>query len=205
MGRDEYTRRLLVFFSEKLDVDRNGYISWSDYELLALRSTFQQSSWKYDETLHRKYLQHSRQMWENMCRDLEKDKNGEIYFADIVDYMFKRTDNVKNYDELPQFIQDLADDVFLMVDRKGDGYWDRDEYRVGSVLWCYVTNLEEVDRAFDAMIKDEETQNGISRQRYQELVTDFFTSLESDAVGKNVFGPLDPSRADELLKKAGRD
>ncbi|KAG1654251.1 1-acyl-sn-glycerol-3-phosphate acyltransferase alpha [Nymphon striatum] len=184
------------------NVDRNGYISWQDYELLALRSTFQQSSWKYDESIHRRFLQHSREMWNTLCSELEKDTNGNVHFLDMVDYMYKQTRKVKAYEELPKFIQDLAEEVFVMIDRKGDGIWDRDEYRFGSVLWCYVTNLEEIDEAFQDMIKSSDASvNGITRKKYRELVTEFFTSMDPNTLSKNIFGPLDPNRADELLKK----
>lgn len=30
--------------------------------------------------------------------------------------------------------------------------WDKDEYRFGAVLWCYVTELKEIDKAFDSML-----------------------------------------------------
>lgn len=34
----------------------------------------------------------------------------------------------------------------------GDNVWDLDEYRFGAVLWCYVTNLKEIDEAFGSML-----------------------------------------------------
>lgn len=30
--------------------------------------------------------------------------------------------------------------------------WDKDEYRFGSVIWCYVTELKEIDKAFESMM-----------------------------------------------------
>ncbi|GFQ84703.1 hypothetical protein TNCT_687191, partial [Trichonephila clavata] len=36
MTKEDYKKRLIVFFSEKLDADKNGYISWDDYRLMAL-------------------------------------------------------------------------------------------------------------------------------------------------------------------------
>ncbi|XP_023220806.1 sarcoplasmic calcium-binding protein, beta chain-like [Centruroides sculpturatus] len=203
MGKEEYRRRLLVFFSEKLDVDKNGYISWADYELLALRTTFQQNFGNYDQEIHKKYLQHSRQMWESLCTDLGVDKDDNVHFFHLIDFMYSSTNKTKKFEELPDFLQNLCVEVFRMIDRKGDNLWDRDEYRFGSVIWCYITNLKDIDNAFDSMLNAEDKiGGGISLDRYKELVVEFFTSMDGETPSRNIFGPLDPKRADDVLAKA---
>ncbi|XP_013779534.1 sarcoplasmic calcium-binding protein 1-like [Limulus polyphemus] len=202
MGREDYERRLTIFFSEKLDADKNGYISWADYELLALRTTFQQNSGKYDEGIHEKYLTHSRKMWESLCSDIGGDTEGQVQFTDLVNFMFVLTSKTQKFEELPDFLQNLATEVFYMVDKNGDNMWDKEEYRFGSVLWCYVTSLKGIDDAFNSMLNEEDKQRGgLSIDRFKKLVTEFFTSLEADTPCRNIFGPLDPSRADKMLTR----
>ena len=89
--------------------------------------------------------------------------------------------NAKDFSELPEFIQNLANLVFVMNDKKGkiynqscspyhplqsvfflsffsmslvgDGKWDIEEYRIGSVSWCrYVTDIAEVDSAYQTLL-----------------------------------------------------
>ncbi|XP_054709143.1 sarcoplasmic calcium-binding protein, alpha chain-like [Uloborus diversus] len=84
-----------------------------------------------------------------------------------------------------------------------DMMWDRDEYRFGSVIWCYVTELKEIDLAFESMLSsDDRKRGGITLERFKELVTEFFTSLDANSPSRNIFGPLDPNMADEILRRA---
>ncbi|GFS90834.1 sarcoplasmic calcium-binding protein, alpha-B and -A chains [Nephila pilipes] len=203
MTKEDYKKRLIVFFSEKLDADKNGYISWDDYRLMALRTTFQQNNGEYNEDIHRKYLTHSKQMWESLCNDVGGNKDGKVHFQDLVNFLYELTSRTRHFEELPDFLQNLAIEVFHMIDKKCDMMWDRDEYRFGSVIWCYVTELKEIDKAFESMLSsDDRKRGGITLERFKELVTEFFTSLDANSPSRNIFGPLDPNMADEILCRA---
>ena len=80
------------------------------------------------------------------------------------------TKQTKTFEELPEFIRNLANLVFMMNDSKGnrlnfmilnnncidwlaDGKWDMEEYRNGSVAWCPgVTDVSVVDAAFESLL-----------------------------------------------------
>ncbi|GIY67285.1 sarcoplasmic calcium-binding protein 1 [Caerostris extrusa] len=156
----------------------------------AIRTTFQQNNGEYNEDIHRKYLTHSKQMWESLCNDVGGNKDGKVHFQDLVNFLYELTSRTRHFEELPDFLQNLAIEVFHMIDKKCDIMWDRDEYRFGSVIWCYVTELKEIDKAFESMLSIQRACDGI------------FTSLDANTPSRNIFGPLDPNMADEILCRA---
>ena len=51
---------------------------------------------------------------------------------------------------------------------------------------------------------DDKNNGGITLERFKELVTEFFTSLDANTPSRNIFGPLDPNMADEILARAAQ-
>lgn len=94
----------------------------------------------------------------------------QVHYIDMANYVRGISKDAKKFEQLPEFIQNLANLVFLMNDRKGnnipfsfwiinsnsalgDGKWDVEEYRNGSVGWCrYVTEISQIDAAYEALL-----------------------------------------------------
>nr|CAG4652399.1 EOG090X0TJE [Triops cancriformis] len=151
---------------------------------------FQQCGGVHNEEVFAKYLDQSKVMWQSIVQEVGADKEGKVHYADMARVVKNLTKDVTNFDDLPQFIQNLANLVFLMNDSKGDGQWDLDEYRNGCVQWCrYYTDLQQIDTAFQALLEDGDSF--VTYDRYKRLVVEFFTSSESNPKARHIFGPLE--------------
>ncbi len=103
----------------------------------------------------------------------------QVHYVDMSNYVRRISKDAKDFEQLPEFIKNLANLVFLMNDKKGkysalsflscgvsifyqrvyyvwwlaDGKWDMEEYRNGAVGWCrYVTGISEIDAAYESLL-----------------------------------------------------
>merc|ERR1711928_229210 len=92
----------------------------------------------------------------------------------ICPILFGISKDAKEFDQLPDFVKNLANLVFLMNDRKGEGKWDLEKYRFGAVSWCrFITEIAEVDNAYNAMLTPADEDKCLTFDRYKELVVEF--------------------------------
>lgn len=189
---DDYSKRLILCFSEKLDHAKLGYISWDSFKLMAMRATFQQCSGNHNEEIYQGFLKQSQMWWDCLVRDVGADSEGRCHYIDMVNYVRKISKGAKGFDELPEFIRNLANMVFAMNDKNCDGKWDVVEYRNGSVGWCrYITDIAEIDAAYQAILRPQDADGMITFDRYKELVVEFFTTEDSKSPCRHIFGPLE--------------
>jgi len=197
---DDYTKRLVLVFSEKLDLAKIGYVEWNSFKLMALRATFQQCGGNHNEEVHQQYLIQLKAFWDLLARDVSPDDQGRIHYVDLANFVRGISKEAKEFDQLPEFVKNLANLVFLMNDKKADGKWDLEEYRNGSVSWCrFVTDITEIDDAYKAMLTSSDEDQCITFDRYKELVVEFFVSEDSATTARHIFGPLELCNFDRAL------
>merc|ERR1712137_912002 len=131
---DDYTKRMVLVFSEKLDLAKVGYVEWNSFKLMALRATFQQCAGTYNEEVYQQYSVQLKAFWDLLVRDVTPDEHGRIHYIDLSNFVRGISKDAKDFDQLPDFVKNLANLVFLMNDRKGEGKWDLEKYRFGLFL-----------------------------------------------------------------------
>ncbi|XP_057375279.1 sarcoplasmic calcium-binding protein, alpha chain-like [Daphnia carinata] len=202
---DDYTKRLVLCFSEKLDQAKVGYIEWDSFKLMAMRATFQQCGGSHQDDVYQKYLQQSKLWWDSLVRDVGADAHGRVHYVDMSNYVRRISKDAKDFEQLPEFIKNLANLVFLMNDKKADGKWDLEEYRNGAVGWCrYVTGINDIDAAYETLLTAKDVDRTISFERYKELVVEFFTSEDSNTPARHIFGPLELANIDLALTTSSK-
>ncbi|KAI9554443.1 hypothetical protein GHT06_019715 [Daphnia sinensis] len=202
---DDYTKRLVLCFSEKLDQAKVGYIEWNSFKLMAMRATFQQCGGTHKDDVYEMYLQQSKLWWDSLVRDVGADAQGRVHYIDMSNFVRRISKDAKDFEQLPEFIKNLANLVFLMNDKKADGKWDLEEYRNGAVGWCrYVTGIEDIDAAYEKLLTATDVDRTISFERYKELVVEFFTSEDSNTPARHIFGPLELSNIDLALTTSSK-
>jgi len=189
---DDYTKRMVLLFSEKLDLAKVGYVEWNSFKLMAMRATFQQCGGNHNEEVYQQYLVQLKVFWDSLVRDVSPDDQGRIQYVDLSNFVRGISKDATDFDHLPEFVKNLANLVFLMNDRKGNGIWDIEEYRTGAVNWCrFITDITEIDKAYKSMLTPKDENGCISFDRYKELVVEFFVSEDSNNTARHIFGPLE--------------
>lgn len=197
---DDYTKRMVLLFSEKLDLAKVGYVEWNSFKLMAMRATFQQCGGVHNEEVYQQFLVQLKAFWDSLTRDVSVDENGRIHFVDMSKFVRNISKDAKEFDQLPEFNRNLANLVFLMNDKKADGKWDLEEYRTGAVSWCrYITDIAEIDKAYNSMLTERDENQMISFDRYKELVVEFFCSEDSATPARHIFGPLELTNVELAL------
>ncbi|EFX72583.1 uncharacterized protein LOC124200478 [Daphnia pulex] len=202
---DDYTKRLVLCFSEKLDQAKVGYIEWNSFKLMAMRATFQQCGGTHKDEVYEMYLQQSKLWWDSLVRDVGADAQGRVHYIDMANYVRGISKDAKDFEQLPEFIKNLANLVFLMNDKKADGKWDLEEYRNGAVGWCrYVTGISDIDAAYETLMTAADVDRTISFDRYKAIVFEFFTSADSNTPSRHIFGPLELCNIDLALTTSSK-
>merc|ERR1712137_879403 len=185
---DDYTKRMVLVFSEKLDLAKVGHVEWNSFKLMALRATFQQCAGTYNEEVYQQYSVQLKAFWDLLVRDVTPDEHGRIHYIDLSD-----------------FVKNLANLVFLMNDRKGEGKWDLEKYRFGAVSRCrFITEIAEVDNAYNAMLTPADEDKCLTFDRYKELVVEFFVSEDANTPTRHIFGPLELCNFERTLTASSK-
>jgi|ERR1711911_66994 len=202
---DDYTKRMVLVFSEKLDLAKVGYVEWNSFKLMALRATFQQCAGTYNEEVYQQYSVQLKAFWDLLVRDVTPDEHGRIHYIDLSNFVRGISKDAKEFDQLPDFVKNLANLVFLMNDRKGEGKWDLEKYRFGAVSWCrFITEIAEVDNAYNAMLTPADEDKCLTFDRYKELVVEFFVSEDANTPARHIFGPLELCNFERTLTASSK-
>ncbi|CAH1780161.1 unnamed protein product [Owenia fusiformis] len=172
------------------DIDGDGMIEYEDYKnyIDKIKSVYNLAE---GDTLLHAFETEFQAHWSRMLKLMDENKDGQLSMDEWMDYYPRvtQTFKAKTYDNLPTFLQTMADAMFQIMDAKKDGYIDADEYRE---FWGKIDppslEADEARKQIDHM-----TDNGhykLTLDRFREVMADFTWSKDEKTIGKYAMGPI---------------
>lgn len=175
LQKRKWTRLFKVY-----DANGNGTVEKADFEQifhnLAGARDLSPSTPEYEQ-LHAKFMED----WEYLRQDADKNNDGQVELEEWLEHGDRRINSPDMY----QTNQDMANDVFELLDLNGDGSISLEEYKIVYRGWRIPADLAE--EIFPKL--DLNGDGSISKDEFVELVRQFHTSDDPNAPGNLFFGP----------------
>lgn len=177
------------------DIDDNYHIEHEDYETYINRIKAAYDLKEGDPLLHA-FQNEFEAHWQRMLKFMDENKDGQLSVDEWMDYYPKITTTfrAKTYENLPKFLQTLADAFFKLMDSKGDDIIDAEEYCEFWNKWDPKNQitLETAHEHINHM-----SQNGkytMDLDHFRELHADYTWSKDPKTFGKYAYGPIDDGK-----------
>ncbi|KAL7642473.1 UNVERIFIED_CONTAM: hypothetical protein RMT77_007034 [Armadillidium vulgare] len=170
--------KLLHVFNTFFDINDSGTIDEKDLDI-AIKKVCGARGWEKDDPNYERTRQTLKTLWNvlSSCADVNDDKQ-----VTVEEWYSAWTNEMKGH----QWSITFRDLMFLLEDATGDGTIDADEY---VALYTALGVPEPVCRqAYERLDKDGE---GISKEKFDQLWDDYFTSDDKSMEGNFIFGRTD--------------
>ncbi|XP_077288891.1 sarcoplasmic calcium-binding protein 2 [Arctopsyche grandis] len=172
-------KKLLYVFNVFFDVNQSGTIEKKDFEL-AIEKICTLRGWtpnnpKYAET-HETMIK----IWDGLRQRADANKDGQV---SVDEWCSMWDDYAQNPDRALEWQSRYMNFMFDLEDASNDGSIDVDEFT--TVCSCYGLQATECKTAFNKMSKGKEV---VSRDEFQELWKQFFSSEDASTPGNFIFG-----------------
>jgi Ca2+-binding EF-hand superfamily protein len=176
-------RRKLERRFEILDRDGDGKLEQADYEQVTSRMA---AAFGHDPdgppavALRDTYLA----LWAALLRKMDSDGDGQISRDEFITSVARSI--VAREDGFSRHIEPIAHAVLTMADTNGSGELDADEF---SRMWVAIgVPADDTARAFQQLDRDQSGR--LSLDEITAAIHEYYTSVDPNAPGNALFGPL---------------
>ena len=163
----------------RLDVDKDGYITLADYELMAKKMVEygKLSKDKADEVYEK---------FREMAKLIGCGEPGKKIALDVAIKKAHESLLTLPTDQFKSMLNNNAGKLFLAVDTNGDGVISENEF--AAFFMAVGLSKMESKRSFD--IIDTDKNGEISYEEFMNAAEDFYLGMEETELSKAFFGPL---------------
>ncbi|GAA5012378.1 EF-hand domain-containing protein [Streptomyces hyderabadensis] len=174
--------KVMLLFKQ-LDTDADGFIDRRDVSALAQRILSGVGE-DGDSPKGRELLSAFDQVWEQLARDADADRDGRVSREEFTQGM--RAGQLTSQDAYDRYFHPGVAAAYRVIDRDGDGVVSRAEF--GALQQAFGTPADQVDQIFGQFDTD---GNGLlDATETTRHARDFYLSTDPSAAGNGLFGPL---------------
>ncbi|XP_077286465.1 sarcoplasmic calcium-binding protein isoform X2 [Arctopsyche grandis] len=177
LERSDFWRRKMRTFHGLLDLNKDGVISYDDYQILVKRFS---DLGHLNEEQAEEFASVVRLTWEEQLGEISPYNlvTVEQYLADM--------DHVLNDKQLKKRVHNFLPYIFKAVDKDKSGFISVNEFK----LFFKCLGLTEETAAISFAIIDKNGDGKLSTKEFVKLGKDFFFSDDERRVSKMFWGPL---------------
>lgn len=179
-------KKITHLFERLYDTNKDGVIEKCDFdEALGKISTLHH--WSKDDASFQKANETVDKIWAGLREKADKNKDGKITKEEWETMWGNCIKDVVDGKPFPAWQQDYMEFMFYANDTSGDGFIDRDEYTTIYSLFGF--SKEDVNACFDKISQG--CEGGLlSKEHFETLWREFFTTEDENAKGNYLFGAL---------------
>jgi len=191
----------LFIYHKYWDFDGDGSLTWDDFNLMAEKYAVYQRRGKYEKDVVDRWMKIVKSWWESLSSQADTNKDCQVDFDEWLKFFEKLAGTTKSHKDLPEFLRNFIQLYFVTLDYNKDGLFDIKDYR--TYLANYNMDVTRAEECFNYMLNDDDIKHGgkLTRERFDNLIYDFFTSSDPNSPGKYICGPFDSFSIQELEGK----
>ena len=160
---------------ERMDIDKNGYLSIEDYQELARRFIeYGKLSGEDEQRIHK--------AMQDVCTMIGMKEGVKIMREEYMTGVFEMFQDEKKIKGLKEILSQM----FNVVDGNGDGVISPQEFR----LYFKIMGIDESSAQISFDVIDTDSDGMITRDEFVVAGMDFFISVDETSLGTLFFGPL---------------
>ncbi|GAV01943.1 hypothetical protein RvY_12573 [Ramazzottius varieornatus] len=201
--KDNYKERHLFNFYKSWDLDGDGWLTAEDFMSNAETLAVLQRHGKWEEDVVARWRSYLGGWWDILLAEATPSspdfsnkgssdrRSGAVSFEDWARFLKKVSILADSYRELPDFLKAYGNLLFVRMDYNKDGLICVKDYRI------YVAkNNMDIMRSNDCyafMLSSTDLRNDsiLSRQRFDELFYEYWTSHHPACRGQYILGPYE--------------
>ncbi|XP_064469270.1 sarcoplasmic calcium-binding proteins I, III, and IV-like [Ornithodoros turicata] len=196
-----FRHRHLYTFHNFWDFNRDGILTWDDFNIIAENYTKLQRRGKLEKDVYERWKSILERWWNELTEHADFNKDCIVEFDEWLKFFTNLGKKTKTFQELPDFLQKYLHLFFQIVDSNKDGLFCVKDYK--KYLKSHNMDMTGAEERFKSMLNEEDVANGnaMSSDRFRALVYDYWVSQEADCKGKYICGPFDSTPMEELESK----
>jgi len=186
-------KKITTEYDYLYDTNKDGFVDLEDIE------HFKRKLRVYLQTIHGHALKDTgykpaySDYWKLMHELSDTNRDGRLSRDEWIATWTKIHNEAKDtsFRSLPQWVQIMPHSIFPVMDTKGDGVIDEEEYKN---FWYHVGGYPPVTESQLKQIFEVMTEGGTKQldvQRVQELYADFYLSDDPSTPGRYIAGPIE--------------
>lgn len=196
-----FRHRHLYIFHNFWDYNKDGILTWDDFNIIAENYTKLQRHGKLEKEVYERWKSILEKWWNELTEHADFNKDRIVEFDEWVKFFTNLGKNTKGPQELPDFLQKYLHLLFLIMDNNKDGLVCVKDYK--KYLKTHNMDASKADECFKQMLNEEDVENGnaMSSDSFKKNVYDYWVSQQDDIKGRYICGPFDSVPIEQLESK----
>lgn len=196
-----FRHRHLYIFHNFWDYNKDGILTWDDFNIIAENYTKLQRHGKLEKEVYERWKSILERWWNELTEHADFNKDRIVEFDEWLKFFTNLGKSTKGPQELPDFLQKYLHLLFLIMDSNKDGLVCVKDYK--KYLKTHNMDIAKADECFSQMLNEEDIANGnaMSSDSFKANVYDYWVSQVQDCKGRYICGPYESATVEELEKK----
>uniref|UniRef100_A0A023G6D3 EF-hand domain-containing protein n=1 Tax=Amblyomma triste TaxID=251400 RepID=A0A023G6D3_AMBTT len=196
-----FRHRHLYTFHNFWDCNKDGILTWDDFNTLAENYTKLQRRGKLEKEVYERWKMVLERWWNELTEHADFNKDHIVEFDEWLKFFTNLGKSTKSVKDLPDFLQKYLHLFFLIMDSNKDGLVCAKDYK--KYLKTHNLDISRADECFKEMLNEEDIANGdaMTSDRFTATVYDCWVSQDNNCKGRYICGLYDSSPMEELEKK----
>ncbi|XP_022664724.1 sarcoplasmic calcium-binding proteins I, III, and IV-like [Varroa jacobsoni] len=188
---EQFRHRHLYMFHNFWDQNKDGILSWDDFNALAEYYTKVQRKGKLEKDVYERWKSILEKWWNELTRDADYNKDTVVEFDEWIRYFKTMGETTKEFKDLPDFLQKYAQLLFMIMDANKDGLFCIKDYK--KYLKGLNLSIDHVEEQFDFMLDEVDKANdrAMPLDSFRARMYEYWTKDDTNIKGKFLFGPFE--------------
>jgi len=198
---EAFRHRHIYTFHNFWDQNKDGILSWDDFNIIAEHYTKLQRKGKLEKDVYERWKSILEKWWNELTVHADYNKDTVVEFDEWIKFFKSLGDTTKTFTEIPDFLQKYLHLLFQIMDTNKDGLFCAKDYK--KYLKANNLAMETADTDFASMLDEVDKANGNAMpiERFKQLVYEYWTKDDPNTQGKYMFGPYQSVNLQEMEGK----
>jgi juvenile hormone diol kinase len=179
---DFQKKKIINLFENLYDTNRDGTIEKEDFDQ-ALKKIATLHKWSASDEAYKQEEGRINKIWASLKP--RADQDGKISKEEWTQMWEECIKDIEQGKTFPPWQQEYMEFMFFANDTSDDGFIDREEYT--AIYKVFGFSNDEIDFCFDK-ISEGLPDNKLSKEDFEHLWREYFTSQDHNAKGNFLFG-----------------
>jgi len=199
---EQFRHRHLYTFHHFWDQNKDGILSWEDFNTLAEYYTKLQRKGKLEKDVYERWKHIMECWWNELTVHADFNKDTKVEFDEWVKFLKTLGETTKEFKELPDFMQKYTQLLFMIMDANKDGLFCVKDYK--KYLKGLDLSVEHAEAQFEYMLDELDKANDMAMpmDSFRARLYEYWTKDDPNIKGKFLFGPFETEDIKALEAKS---